>query len=237
VPDAARRARSVRIVTANLRYDNDRPRELAAELERLRADVLVLQEVTPQWWRLLQGTGLVGRFDDVTRVLRDDAGGTAVLARYGMSAKRTFTVEGWPVLQVDLLVPRRVRLLAVHPVPPSHYFDRHRRMTRRTTSLARAALRDGLPTVVAGDFNATQYNGWLGQLRNLGLQSAHEARGRPLATTWPNGMQPVPPLRLDHVFMTDELLPVTVGEGDGDGSDHRPVVVDAVLLPSARADR
>jgi endonuclease/exonuclease/phosphatase (EEP) superfamily protein YafD len=231
VPDAARRAPRVRIVTANLRYDNERPEELAAELDGLDADVLVLQEVTPRWWRVLRDRGLVGRYEGVHRVVRDDAGGAAVLARTEFVGAQTIEVEGWPVVQVDLELGGRVRVVAVHPVPPLHYFERHRRMTRETTALVREALRDGLPTIVAGDFNATQYNEWLGQVGDLGLASAHESRGRPLATTWPNGMRPVPPLRLDHVLLTDELLPVAVREGDGAGSDHRPVVVDIALLP------
>jgi endonuclease/exonuclease/phosphatase (EEP) superfamily protein YafD len=121
-----------------------------------------------------------------------------------------------------------------------HHFERHRRMTREITGLVRAGLGTGLPTIVAGDFNATQYNHWVGRLGELGLQSAHEARGRPLATTWPNGRRAVPPLRLDHVLLTGELFPLAVGEGDGAGSDHRPVVVDVAVLanqPAATSSR
>ena len=61
---------------------------------------------------------------------------------------------------------------------------------------------------------------------------AHDALGRGLATTWPNGLFPVPPLRLDHVLASADVVPVAVREGIGAGSDHRPVVVD-VTIPRA----
>jgi endonuclease/exonuclease/phosphatase (EEP) superfamily protein YafD len=57
----------------------------------------------------------------------------------------------------------------------------------------------------------------------------HEAVGDPFATTWPNGRQPLPPVRIDHVFVDDALAPVHVEQGEGTGSDHRPVIVDLVV--------
>jgi endonuclease/exonuclease/phosphatase (EEP) superfamily protein YafD len=51
-----------------------------------------------------------------------------------------------------------------------------------------------------------------------------------LATTWPNGLHKFPPLRIDHVFFTGTFVPLTVREGDGTGSDHRPVITDIAVL-------
>jgi len=46
------------------------------------------------------------------------------------------------------------------------------------------------------------------------------------ATTFPNGLFPLPPLRLDHALMTEDLGCVDLAHGTGEGSDHRPVVLD-----------
>jgi endonuclease/exonuclease/phosphatase (EEP) superfamily protein YafD len=234
VPASADRAPRLRVVTANLRFDNDHRDALARELRRARADIVVLQEVTPRWWETLGGSGLMRAYDGRARVLRNDAGGAAILARRPLLDVRIDDVEGWPVLSALVRDDTRppVRVFAVHPVPPAFHFARHERMTDEITRLLRERLRDDVATVVAGDLNATQYNQWLGTLRRLGLRSAHEDRGRPFATTWPNGQHPVPPVRLDHVLLTDQLVTVSVREGDGAGSDHRPVIADIAVLPA-----
>jgi endonuclease/exonuclease/phosphatase (EEP) superfamily protein YafD len=43
-------------------------------------------------------------------------------------------------------------------------------------------------------------------------------------------MFPLPPVRLDHVLLSPELGCTAVREGEGRGSDHRPVIADLVLL-------
>jgi endonuclease/exonuclease/phosphatase (EEP) superfamily protein YafD len=92
--------------------------------------------------------------------------------------------------------------------------------------VSRIVRRAPRPRIVAGDFNATPYNRWYGDLLDLGLTEVHDATGEPFATTWPNGRLPLPPVRLDHVFTDDRLVPLRVHQGDGPGSDHRPVIVD-----------
>ena len=83
-----------------------------------------------------------------------------------------------------------------------------------------------------GDFNATLHAGGMRALRDAGLVDAHDALGRGLATTWPNGVFSAPPLHLDHVFVSEHLVPLEVSEGRGEGSDHRPVIVDVAVRES-----
>ena len=58
------------------------------------------------------------------------------------------------------------------------------------------------------------------------LRSAHVDRGRGYAITWPNGMFPLPPIRIDHALLSPEVECLAISEGIGTGSDHRPLVVD-----------
>jgi endonuclease/exonuclease/phosphatase (EEP) superfamily protein YafD len=71
---------------------------------------------------------------------------------------------------------------------------------------------------------------WYHQFLDLGLHEAHERIGRPFATTWPNGLHHLPPLRLDHIFTDDSIVPVRLSEGRGRGSDHRPIIAELAII-------
>jgi endonuclease/exonuclease/phosphatase (EEP) superfamily protein YafD len=116
--------------------------------------------------------------------------------------------------------------VGVHPVAPTETFARNQRQQRAITAIVRRLPR---PRIVAGDFNSTMYNAWMDELTDLGLREAHEAVGRPFATTWPNGELLLPPLRIDHVLVDSPLVPQRAAEGRGQGSDHRPVIVDLAI--------
>jgi endonuclease/exonuclease/phosphatase (EEP) superfamily protein YafD len=231
VPAAARHAPHLRLVTANLRYTNPRPEALARELARDGADVLVMQELTEHWWATLRSTGLLDAYPNEVHVVHKDAGGAAVLSRLPMSGERIIDVDGWPFIAATVSVDGHpVRVFDVHPVPPAYLLARHRRMVRAITAELRDATRGDAPVVAAGDYNATQYNRWLHTLAGLGYRSAHEERGRPFATTWPNGEHHIPPIRVDHVLHTRGIVALSVHEGHGTGSDHRPVIADLAVL-------
>ena len=74
------------------------------------------------------------------------------------------------------------------------------------------------------------YNEWMDKLTGLGLREAHEAVGRSFATTWPNGERLLPPIRIDHVLVDSTLVPTAAAEGRGQGSDHRPIIVNLAVL-------
>jgi endonuclease/exonuclease/phosphatase (EEP) superfamily protein YafD len=86
--------------------------------------------------------------------------------------------------------------------------------------------------VVAGDFNATRHHPSFRRFLSDGMADAHEERGRGWAATWPQNRRPLPPLmRLDHVLVSPDVEVRSIREGLGQGSDHRPIIADLVLLP------
>jgi endonuclease/exonuclease/phosphatase (EEP) superfamily protein YafD len=91
------------------------------------------------------------------------------------------------------------------------------------------------PAVIVGDYNATQYSLVHKRLKALGLRSAHEDRGRGYVTTWPNGLWNVPPIRIDHAFLTPEVECVSIREERGTGSDHKPLIVDVRICGATTA--
>jgi endonuclease/exonuclease/phosphatase (EEP) superfamily protein YafD len=227
VPAGAATAPRLRLVAANVRFDNRQFDAMLDELVRLDADVLVLSEVTPDWWRAIEAHGLVESHPYVVREPRWGAAGMAILSDRELHDPAIVQLDDRSVPSATIRVgDRRVRVVGVHTVAPNFAFVRNRRDQQAVTDVVRAAPR---PRIVAGDFNATPYNRWYGELLDLGLTEVHEAVGDPFATTWPNGRQPLPPVRIDHVFVDDALAPVHVEQGEGTGSDHRPVIVDLVV--------
>jgi endonuclease/exonuclease/phosphatase (EEP) superfamily protein YafD len=225
---AAERPR-LRVATANLLGVNQHPEALLDELVELRADVLVLEEVSPRWLALLDDDRMRAAYPHRDLLAREDSFGIAVLTNRPLLRSELVDLEGVPMVDATVDVEGTpVRVFGVHTLPPvdGAYAAIWRQQLELLTMRARAV--DG-PLVVAGDLNATTHAAGFEALVDIGLRDVHDHLGRGLATTWPNGLFSLPPLRLDHVLVSPELVPLAVREGRGEGSDHRPVVADLAL--------
>jgi vancomycin resistance protein VanJ len=230
VPAAAARAPQVRVVSANLNFDNGNHAPLLTELTAANADVIFLQEVTPAWWEAIERSGLLATHPRHVEVPRDDPGGLAILSREPLDNVVVHDADGWPIITADVIVAGTlVHVADVHLVAPLDTFARNQRQQRAISAIVRQLPQ---PRAIVGDFNASPYNRWYQDLRGLGLREAHEADGRSFATTWPNGLHHFPPLRLDHVFVDPPIVPLRTAEGTGTGSDHRPITVDLAIVPA-----
>jgi endonuclease/exonuclease/phosphatase (EEP) superfamily protein YafD len=228
IPASAYHAPRIRIFSANVLFDNAQPHGIIGEIEAARPDVIVLQEFSQHWDRVLRASRIWDAYPYHLIVGAGHESRSALLSRLELESPRIQTTLGAPLLQATVDVGgRRMRIVDVHPVAPAFNYQRWRAQADAVTrSLRRAHGR----LVAAGDFNATQFNSWLSELEDLGLRSAHEELGRGTATTWPNHQFPFPPIRLDHVLVSDDVVPLSIREGTGQGSDHRPLIVDLALL-------
>jgi endonuclease/exonuclease/phosphatase (EEP) superfamily protein YafD len=226
IPDAARHAPQFTLLSANLLYTNREPATLARELLAVDADVLDLQEVTADWLDEFRRAGLYERYPYRALEPLPGAGGTAIFSRLPLADVKTIEVVNDRMVSATIQVGvKHVRLLAVHPGSPI-YFANYKAQRAAVATYARHAPR---PLILAGDFNTTQYNAWLGDVEHLGLRSAHVMLGKGLATTWPNGQRHLPPIRIDHVLVSSGVIPLAIREGRGSGSDHKPVIVKLAL--------
>ncbi len=218
----------VRFVAANVFAWNERADELARELAALDADVMMITELTPEWSATLEREGVLERFEHRVIVPRDDCFGIALLSRFALDQWDIVDLGGVPMVSASITVGGRpVRVLAVHTLPP-----REAEYTRvwRAQMLALGEMIDrDEATIVAGDLNASPFARSYRALLGHGVRGAHEAVGRGLATTWPNGMMPFPSMRLDHVLVSPSIDVLGVREGRGAGSDHRPVIADLAI--------
>jgi endonuclease/exonuclease/phosphatase (EEP) superfamily protein YafD len=223
---AATAGRRLRVVSANLLMVHEAPARLADELDRLDADVYFLQELSPHWDDELDRRGFWRRYPFNKRLTSDDSFGTAIASRFPVRDLDVFWSAELPqmrgVLRVD---DRDIELLNVHLLPPRSldYVPYYRQGANDLVAIVQRL--GGKSFIVAGDFNSTPDSSFAARMRGLS-DDAWEAAGSGFGFTWPNGMFSLPPMRLDHVFVSPDLGVLRATLGVGLGSDHRPIVAD-----------
>jgi endonuclease/exonuclease/phosphatase (EEP) superfamily protein YafD len=222
-PDSTAR---LRILVANLLYDNDRYDALVELVERERPDVLGLVEYSTEWF-----LGL----DDLRRQYphRADAPwGPAGLALWfrerplAVDPPRIPIAGAWPYFHVTIDFagqPRHLWLL--HPSSPFN-----RKGIPELAALAGQIQEYSGSRIVIGDLNCSE-----GSLRfadfveMIGLRDTRFGFGRqPSWPVWSPYRIPI-----DHVFVSDDLAVVDRRLGPSIGSDHFPLIIE--LAPAASA--
>jgi endonuclease/exonuclease/phosphatase (EEP) superfamily protein YafD len=222
---------TVRLFTANLHHGNPDVGRIAEEIAAVAPDLVALQEVDPDGAAVLARSGALDRFPYAVTELRQGASGIALWSRFPLVDAQVQDVRGRPFIGATAMVgARRLRFYTVHTVAPiggdRSQWQAQLRHVGTEIRGAHGAL------VVAGDFNATRYHPSFRRLLSDGMRDAHERRGRGWAATWPRDRRLLPPLmRLDHVLVSPGVEVRSIREGLGQGSDHRPIIADLVLLP------
>jgi vancomycin resistance protein VanJ len=210
----------------------------AREIAAMDADVVVASELSDRWAEIFEDEGIYERYPHVVQEViseRISFFGIGVLSRYPITAERIGHVDGIPWIRVDLDVSGApLRLYAFHAHPPmgSEALALWERQLDALLQPIEADVAEGRAVVLTGDFNTTAMTHGYRRILGTGLAAGHEAVLRPWANTWPNGTRFFPPVRLDHVFVRGVTVR-SVREGEGEGSDHRPIVSDLRLRRSA----
>lgn len=228
-------APTFRLVTANLLMVHDDPASLLDEIETFDADVLVFQEVSGRWADEFAARGYSDRYPTAFVHAQEDSFGSALFSRFAFEDLDFLEVDGlvWPraVLRVG---EHRVEVLNVHTLPPrtANYAERHR---AELDELATWSERDGA-VILAGDFNSTGWSRFAADVAGR-YDDAWEVAGSGWGNTWPNGLFSLPPARLDHVYVTEAVTVHAAQLGRGEGSDHRPLIVDLAFRATSEASR
>jgi vancomycin resistance protein VanJ len=221
-PPAA--GRTFTVVSANLLMVHEDPPRLADELDRLAADVYLLQELSPHWDEELARRGFWDRYPYNLRVTSEDSFGCAIASRLPVRDLAVFTLADLPQMR-GVLQPEggpEIALYDVHLLPPRRpdYYRYHQQGIDSLLDLVQRL--EGKSFIVAGDFNATPDSAFAARMRSLS-GDAWELAGSGFGFTWPNGMFALPSLRIDHLFVSPDLTVTRVDVGVGAGSDHRPL--------------
>jgi len=196
------------------------------------ADVVVVQELSPEQARALDSVLPHGRFEpalDFTGMgiaLRHPAGFDRLALAYRDARIARLDPAHWPAL-ID-----RLEIVNVHMASPIFGAQAWARFSHRRNQ-CRGLVKyldrtPGRTRAVLGDFNATSswplYRVVAGRLEDLALSHARSRSAKP-ARTWARWVGGPPLLRIDHCFgsglRVDDFQVVAIR-----GSDHSGLVVD-----------
>ncbi|HET7455906.1 MAG TPA: endonuclease/exonuclease/phosphatase family protein [Solirubrobacterales bacterium] len=215
------------VLAANVHYGSADPAALVALVDRVRPDVLSVEELTPSFARKLTRSGLRRRLPEAVLEAHRSSSGAGLYSRWPLRALPTPRHFFFRMPRAELRLPggRRVRVVGVHPFPPE---------TNNTTEWeeALAGLPSGgrgTPWVLAGDFNATLDQSQLRDLLDRGYRDAGDVAGEGLDPTFPAGGHLIPPVTIDHVLADHRLGIVSYSVEDIPGSDHRAVEAELAL--------
>lgn len=227
----------VRVLSVNLLFGRADPAFVVNLVRSTKADVLSLQELTPESVTALAQAGLNQELPFRVLEPADGAAGTGIASRHPLTrivlgrppAPGAFAQ---PAALVNLPGPRSLEIMAVHPRIPVG--PEGAQPWLRDLGTLPEPRTEGPARVLAGDFNATLDHSPLRSLLGQGYLDAADQAGAGLTPTWPGvgaGLIP-PPVTLDHVLV-DRRCPVDRFDVfEIPGSDHRAILA-TLTVPSA----
>lgn len=218
---------TLRVLSTNVYRGKADPEQLVALVDRLRPDLLAVQELTPRFARELRRAGLGERLSHAIVEVRQGAAGGGLYSRLPLRPLASGSPSFFRQPRAALRLPdgSRVRVVDVHPLTPG----------RIGIDAWNDSLGDlpptgsGAPWVLIGDFNATLDHSRLREVLDRGYRDAGDVAGEGLEPTWPNDGSLGPLITIDHVLADRRLGIVDYEVEELPGSDHRPVWAELAL--------
>jgi endonuclease/exonuclease/phosphatase family metal-dependent hydrolase len=226
------------VATYNVNFGLEGDPEGIEAMRATGADVLLLQETTAEWERVIRAE-LADLYPHMWFVPPDGiraAGGQGIVSRFPLSDLATSPSEvGWFVAGRAIVETPHgaVTVVNVHLEPPisrsgswiAGYFETPSDREAEMRAHLAALVPEGLPAFVAGDFNEAR-GGGLGVLEARGMISALPEFSSATTWRWPVGSFELT-RTMDHVVYDPsriECLDARVL--DAGRSDHLPVVAE-----------
>jgi endonuclease/exonuclease/phosphatase (EEP) superfamily protein YafD len=206
----------LRILTANLRFGAAGNASLVDLVRRTGADVLSVQEFTPDAAERLDEAGIEQLLPYRVIDPRGGPEGSGLYARYPLRELPERGPTTFAMVNATLDVPGTapVRMTAAHPPAP---LGPDVPRWRHDIGEIPPATPHGQVGIVAGDFNATLDHAPLRGLIGKGFTDAADATGQGLVPTF----RPWPPITIDHVLADKRVAVERVKIYLQPASDHR----------------
>ncbi len=225
---------ALRLLSVNLYAGNRQMETLTEEIIAADADVVLVQEYTPEWEAVL-ARRLYNQYPHMLRNPQTDCFGAAVFSRVPFVEPPRDELRLGPTgnPQLRVVVPiggRPVAIYNIHLLPPAG-LTYYRIGREEFVDLQRALAAEKLPAIVSGDFNFTSNSPQGVAMQRAGFRDALDAHGWGPRWTWPTwGLRRfIPGIRIDHIYVSPALTARESRIGDGVGSDHRPVFAEIAL--------
>jgi endonuclease/exonuclease/phosphatase (EEP) superfamily protein YafD len=216
------------LISANLLMVHPDPGPLAQEVFDADADIVLLQELSPHWRAALETLGFYEAWPEGWEVVREDSFGSAIQSRLPLDTYGEWQLTGLPQTRATFTWEgRTITLLNVHTLPPrtAEYAAYHREALAQVADELRERAARGESFVLAGDLNSGPESRFFADVAGV-ADDAWALTRAGFGFTWPNGVFPLPPSRIDHVVVSRDLTVTDIRVGVGMGSDHRPLRVD-----------
>jgi endonuclease/exonuclease/phosphatase (EEP) superfamily protein YafD len=215
-------AAGLEVASVNLLYRNDRIDDVAEQMDRLTADVIVLTEYTEEHQAALLASPVAERYPYRTDRAGPRGDGVAIWSALPVDVAEHPDTDS---TSIDVTVSGPdgdVRVVAVHLPTPLDDFESWGHDLRAAAEIGRTASG---PTLLIGDFNASYWHPDFRSVLDAGFVDAHTATGSGFSTSWPTTW-PIPPfVRLDHALTTGGLVATHAEDFDVAGSDHLGMIV------------
>ncbi|GGV02851.1 membrane protein [Streptomyces filipinensis] len=217
---------TLRVLTSNVEFGRGAP-ALVPRIRGLRPDVVFVEECEDTCRAALEGDfGTAYPYRQAVRAAGSH--GSLILSRFPL--RPTAGVRGtmgMPGAVADVH-GHAVRLQLAHPMPPlPQQIGLWHRELGRLRAFAAADTRT--PTILAGDFNATEDHAALRRILDTGLTDAARLAGDDRIASWPARTASVIGAQIDHVLLSPDFTATEARFLRVAGTDHRALVVDLTL--------
>ncbi|GGQ62102.1 membrane protein [Streptomyces flaveolus] len=216
----------LRVLTSNVEFGQGTDALIGA-VRREKPDLLFVQECEYTCDAALRRE-LGAEYPHRQAVEGGGSEGSVILSRFPLApAPGIPATMGMPGAVADVR-GHGVRLQLAHPMPPLP-----EQLGLWRTELGRlrdaAAEAEGTPTVLAGDFNASQDHAAFRRILDTGLHDAARLAGQDRTPSWPSRTTPVFGTQIDHVLVSRDFAAHRARFLDLADTDHRALVVDLTL--------
>ena len=227
---------TVRVVSANLCYGRADP-VAVVRLAVEHADILAVQELTPDLTDGLAAAGIGDAFPYHAVRAREGPAGVGIWSRYPLLRGKEYDEFWLGLLTAHVRIPGvsdEATVVAAHmsapwPGPIQSWHSDLAQL--RDTLLAIGSSTTGA-VIFSADLNATPDHREFRRLLRGGYRDAAEQAGAGMTRTYPGSARRLPALfALDHI-LTRACTATSVRTLSIPGSDHRALVSDIVVQPS-----
>ncbi|GHI06286.1 hypothetical protein AQI88_36415 [Streptomyces cellostaticus] len=216
----------LRVLTSNVEFGRGTD-ALVPQIRRRHPDLVFVEECEYTCQATLE-RDFAGTYPHRQAVAAGGSHGSLILSRFPLHATAGVRgTMGMPGAVADVR-GHAVRLQLAHPMPPlPGQVDLWRRELGRLAAFAAADPRT--PTILAGDFNASQDHAAFRRILDAGLTDAAGLAGHDRTPSWPSRTASVIGAQIDHVLLSPDFSATAAHFLRLTGTDHRALVVDITL--------
>ncbi|WP_151477159.1 endonuclease/exonuclease/phosphatase family protein [Streptomyces albicerus] len=220
----------LRVLTSNIEFGQATD-ELIEEVRKQSPDIVFVQEceyTCDDRLKQVFGKGTKDAYPYRQAVEGAGSDGSVILSRHPLKPTAGIPATmGMPGATADVK-GHEIRLQLAHPMPP---LPAHVSTWRKELSTLRdyAAANDTRPTILAGDFNASQDHAAFRRILDTGFRDSARLTGDTRTPTWPAITAPALGAQIDHVLVSRDLSANRTRFLELGSTDHRALVVDLTL--------